>query len=109
MKHLNWTKLLAFLICLAVGLQGAVGRRKKSTAKSPPPMVRNRQIFGTVSFTYLYSEQIILALKNTVALWKHPHGSNCFTTQHTFFLSHTTFPATASLHSGPLANSQTHL
>lgn len=38
MKHLNWTKLLALLFCLAVGLQGAGGRRKKNKTKSPPSM-----------------------------------------------------------------------
>lgn len=93
MKHLNWTKLLALLFCLAVGLQGAGGRKRINKTKSPPPMVRNMQIFGTVSFTYLYRVQINLALKNAIFLWEHPNGSNCLTTQHITFLCHITFPA----------------
>jgi len=36
------------------------------------------------------------------ALWEHPRGSNCFTTQHISFLYHPTYPATTFSHSSSL-------
>ena len=48
MRPSVWTKLVACLCCLAVGLQGADGRRRKNATKSPPPMVRNLHILNTV-------------------------------------------------------------